>query len=234
MKTSHITALIFLFVLCNFTSCQQNSTSEQKQTPEKETVEFNEEIAKELARRAEVDQIAAWIPQGKFKEYSKEEWKAYKDSVFQANKAYLETILDEYGFPGFDLVGEAGSNDFWLMTQHCDFDPDFQQEVLAKMKIEIDRDNANKSNYAYLLDRIQMNTGQKLRYGTQVQYNPETGQAMSLPLEDSVNVNLRRQEVGLEPLEEYLNDMTISHFEMNKAYMLERGITVPSLYEVKE
>lgn len=57
---------------------------------------------------------------------------------------------------------------------------------------------------------------------------------MSHPLEDSLNVNKWRAEVGLEPLEEYLNGLTICHFEMNKRNMLNRGITEPKLYEVKD
>jgi len=220
------TILISLITVLTLESC----TTTQDQSEAKEVVEFNQELANELTLMAEVDQTAAWIPEGKFKEYSQEEWQAYKDSVFTTNKNRAEQIFNEYGFPGFDLVGEKGSFNFWLIVQHCDFDPDFQQKVLASMKIEISRDNANKRNFAYLTDRVNKNLDKKIVYGTQVTYN-KFGQAIPQPLEDSVNVDKRRAEVGLEPLVDYLNRMTESHWEMNKENMLNRGITEPKLYE---
>nr|WP_317129026.1 DUF6624 domain-containing protein [Mangrovivirga cuniculi] len=140
-------------------------------------------------------------------------------------------MLDQYGYPGINLVGKEGSSNYWLIVQHCDFDPDFQKRVLKMMKKEIEKDNADGRNYAYLTDRVRKNTGKKLLYGTQVVYNSK-GQAVSRPLEDSANVNIRRSEVGLQPLEAYLNQMTKLHFEVNKELMLKKGITEPILYEV--
>ena len=61
----------------------------------------------------------------------------------------------------------------------------------------------------------------------------ETGQAYPKDLEDSLNVNERRKSIGLEPLEEYLNEMTEMHFEMNKEYYSEKGITEPKLYKTE-
>jgi len=37
--------------------------------------------------------------------------------------------MKQYGFPGYDLVGQKGSNSFWLIVQHCDKDVDFQEQV---------------------------------------------------------------------------------------------------------
>lgn len=226
--------LLPLLILLLIIACQQTETSTQLSQATNKAVKYNSKIASELANRAALDQTAAWLPEGKFEDYTKEEWEAYKDSVFTTNKTYLEKVLNEHGFPGIDLVGEEGAHDFWLMAQHCDFDPDFQNRVLEKMKIEVDKNNVNKSNYAYLVDRVRKNTGQKILYGTQVRYNRNTGQAYPKPLEDSANVNQRRKEVGLEPLEEYLNRMTISHFDMNRENMLSRGVTEPKLYSVPE
>jgi len=226
---------ILLLVMFPLASCTNEPAHVSVQSSDEITpVTFNTVLATELARRAEVDQTAAWIPEGKYKSYSLENWQQYKDSVFMTNQAFLAIVLEKHGFPGIDLVGEKGAHDFWLMTQHCDFNPDFQEEVLVEMKAEMKRANASKSNYAYLVDRVRKNRGQKIIYGTQVRYNKATGQAMSQPLEDSLNVNQRRAEVGLESLEDYLNGMTLSHFEMNKENMLKRGIQEPKLYKPGE
>jgi hypothetical protein len=70
-------------------------------------------------------------------------------------------------------------------------------------------------------------------YGTQVTYN-SLGQAYPKSLADSTNVNKRRSEVGMEPIEEYLNMMTQMHFEMNKEYLKRQGITKPTFYQTKK
>ena len=221
---------ILLIAVLSF-GCKQN-TSDSK--PVQEKVTFNQELADELKRMAEVDQIAAYIPQGEYKKLTNEEWNAFKDSVFTTHQKRLKQIFDQHGFVGFDLAGEEGSQNFWLMVQHSDHDPDFQKEVLNKMKIEVDNKNAKPSNYGLLVDRVRLNTGEKQVYGTQVTYNMETGQAYPKSLEDSLHVNERRKSVGLEPIEDYLNVMTQMHFEMNKEYYSKKGVTEPTFYETKE
>ena len=200
---------------------------------EKQTLnqtEFNQELANELRRIGEIDQIAAYIPQGKYKKLSQEEWNAFKDSVFTTHQKRIEEIFNEYGFVGYDLVGEKGSQDFWLVVQHSDHNPEFQKEVLEKMKIEVDKGNADSKSYALLVDRVKLNTGQKQIYGTQVDYNLKLAQAYPKRLADSLNVNERRKSVGLEPLEVYLNKMSEMHFEMNKEGYIKNGINNPKLY----
>jgi hypothetical protein len=56
---------------------------------------------------------------------------------------------------------------------------------------------------------------------------------MPRPLQDSLTVNARRKEMGLQPIEEYLNGMSDMHFEMNKAGYTKKGITKPKLYTIK-
>lgn len=219
--------LIPLIASLIFQACSQ-----KRQTTEERVIQFDQGLADELKQMAEVDQTAAWMRKGKFKDYSLDEWRAYKDSVFRTNKKRAEEIFDKYGYPGFTLVGERGSHDFWLIVQHCDFDPDFQINVLKDMKTEMENGNASKRSYAYLIDRVHKNLGKRIIYGTQVTYN-EYGQAISRPLEDSANVNVRRAEMGLVPLEAYLNELTVGHFEMNKANLLNKGITEPKLYKVR-
>lgn len=191
--------------------------------------EFNQELADELKAMVVTDQIAAYIPQGKYKDWSKEKWNSFKDSVFTTHKKRMEEIFNQYGYPGYDLVGQDGANHFWLMVQHADSDIDFQSRVLEKLKIEVENKNADGSNFGLLTDRVKINKGEKQIYGTQVTYNAQ-GQAYPKPLLDSVNVNKRRAEVGLDPLEQYLNMMTLMHFEMNKENLKTRGINEPRLY----
>jgi hypothetical protein len=195
-------------------------------------VEFNQDLADELKRMAEIDQLAAYIPQGEYKEWPAEKWSHFKDSVFVSNQTRVQQIFDEHGFVGYDLEGKEGSGHFWLIVQHSDHNPVFQQSVLEKMKIEVEKQNADPSTYGLLVDRVNLNLGKKQVYGTQVDYNSETGQAFAKDLIDSLTVDERRRSIGLPPMAKYLNEMTEMHFEMNKAYFSEKGITEPKRYEL--
>lgn len=119
------------------------------------------------------------------------------------------------------------------MVQHSDHNPDFQKEVLEKMKIEVAKKNADSRNYGLLVDRVNLNNNQPQVYGTQVDYDLEICQAYPRNLADSATVNQRRKEIGLQPLEEYLNEMTLMNFEMNKEYYAKKGVTEPKLYIVE-
>lgn len=125
---------------------------------------------------------------------------AETDSI---NEAKAKAIINNYGYPGYNLVGEW-SNDFWAIVQHCDDDIPFQEQVLALMKKELVRNNASKENYAYLLDRVLVGKHQKQIYGTQVRVDPKTHKATPLPLKYPKSVNKLRKQVGMQPLEVYL------------------------------
>ncbi|CAM1372693.1 DUF6624 domain-containing protein [Tenacibaculum xiamenense] len=221
-KTLQILVIGILLLGC------KEKPSDKKEIQEE--IIFNQDLVNELERMVKIDQIAASVPQGKYKKLTLKQWNSFKDSVFTTHQKKLKQIFNTYGFVGFDLAGENGSKNFWLMVQHSDHNPDFQLEVLKKMKLEVDKKNANPSNYGYLVDRVYLNTGKKQVFGTQATYNTKTGQAYPKNLSDSLNVNQRRKALGLKPLEMYLNDLTKMHFEMNQEYYRKKGIVKPKLY----
>jgi hypothetical protein len=120
------------------------------------------------------------------------------------NKIKAKQIVNKYGYPGYSLVGEDGSNGFWAIVQHCDNDTAFQQRVLKLMGRQVARHNASGENYALLQDRVLVNTGHPQVYGTQVRIDTLTHHAKPFPIADSVHVDARRKAVGLMPLKDYL------------------------------
>jgi len=84
------------------------------------------------------------------------------------------------------------------------------------MLLEVKAKNASPVNYAYLTDRVAINSGQPEEYGTQVVYEGAgLGKVVPKSLRDPQNVNKRRAAIGMEPLENYLGMMTNMHVEMN-------------------
>ncbi|MFZ6664593.1 hypothetical protein [Peijinzhouia sedimentorum] len=55
-----------------------------------------------------IDQLAASnaYPPESHSHLTLEEWKTFKDSVFTGNQKRVKEIFEEYGFVGYDLVGE--------------------------------------------------------------------------------------------------------------------------------
>ena len=51
-----------------------------------------------------------------------------------------------------------------------------------------------------------MRNGNRQIYGSQIGRDPETGEYYVSPLEDPENVDARRAEVGLSPLQDYVSN----------------------------
>ena len=134
--------------------------------------------------------------------------------IIRSNFPSIKNIADKNGFPGYDLVGKESSNNYWMLVQHSDFDVSFQKRVLKLMKIKVDKKNASGQNYAYLIDRINLNEGKQQIYGTQIIMG-EGGTKLK-PCVDTLNLDRRRLSVGLKPIKEYLKKCDEMFYEMNK------------------
>ncbi len=123
----------------------------------------------------------------------------------------LKDIINQKGFPNYDMVGKTGSNNFWLLVQHQDKHLDFQEQVLSLMKPEVDKKKASERNYAYLIDRVRVNSKKLQIYGTQCRVNAEGSSYEPDPCEEPEKLNERRASVGLSPIEEYIGSMNKNH-----------------------
>jgi hypothetical protein len=124
----------------------------------------------------------------------------------------VQRIFTKYGYPGYDLVGPTSSHNFWLIVQHMDRQPDFQDSVLTKMKAEVENKNASSIDYAYLVDRVNVNMQRPQIYGTQMEVNIDSTSYVPKLLLDPDKVNERRKSVGLSPIEEYIKIMNGRYF----------------------
>ena len=145
-----------------------------------------------------------------------EEFEAFKmgisDRVIKVdefNTEQLQSMLKGRGWFRDDKDGEGAGSDAWLIAQHADLNPEFQQEALTLIEAELGAPGVSKSNYAYLYDRVQMRFSDSessekriQRYGTQGRCTgPGTWEPS--PVEDPENLDARRAEVGLGPIAEY-------------------------------
>jgi len=97
--------------------------------------------------------------------------------------ARLKEIIDEHGWPTTDLVGKEGEDAAWLIAQHADLDPDFQQQALELLRAAVADGQASPGNLAYLEDRVAVANGEPQTYGTQIRCGPN-GPVPATPIED--------------------------------------------------
>ena len=124
-----------------------------------------------------------------------------KDSI---NLIKVSAIVDKYGWLGSEEIGDDANSTLFIVIQHADLKT--QEKYLPLMRIAVKNGKAKARSLALLEDRVALREGKKQIYGTQVFQNLKTNEYFVLPLEDPYNVDLKRAEVGLQPLSVYLED----------------------------
>jgi len=120
------------------------------------------------------------------------------------NQARLKMVIKSYGFPTKSMIGSDGLHAVWLLIQHSDSDLQFQKDMLPCLYDLANKNSNDKSDYAYLDDRVRISSGQKQLYGTQVQLADKVRNIFVLkPTMDSLNLENRRMLMGLPPIEVY-------------------------------
>jgi hypothetical protein len=107
----------------------------------------------------------------------------YHDSI---NVIRVTALLDTYGWPGKDEVGETAASAVFLVIQHADLK--VQEKYLPLMREAVKQ--------------------KKQIYGSQLS-GDGSGTYQIDPLEDPRNVDKRRAAVGLGPLADYLKRWNI-------------------------
>ena len=124
---------------------------------------------------------------------------------------YMRGLLDQYDWIDTHRFGRRVSMAAWLMMQHADAHVELQALALKRMEPYLENGGVKKSDYAFLWDRVAVNSDRKQRYGTQPTWEctPE-GNLTLKPLEDPENVNTRRAAMGLGTVEDGLAGMARS------------------------
>ncbi|MFT3790431.1 MAG: hypothetical protein QM741_05000 [Rudaea sp.] len=123
-------------------------------------------------------------------------------AVDESSYRRIKGVIDEYGFPTDTMVGRDGAGAAFLLVQHQDAHPEFQQFVLDIMTSWVRRDEVDRESFALLTDRVLVAQKKPQRYGSQ--FRGTNGGAMEMqPVEDPEHLDQRRAEVGLPPMAVY-------------------------------
>jgi len=155
-----------------------------------------------LARVAEDQQARAAMVASQMKDPKAS---AAMKAVDTRNTAWMKTVIAAHGWPGVTLVGRTAAQGAWLLVQHADLDPAFQERCLPLLAKAVKAHEADGKNLAYLTDRVRLAAGKPQVYGTQ--FEPRAGKWVPKTLEDPAHVDARRKSVGLGTLAEYAEQM---------------------------
>ncbi|GJM36001.1 MAG: hypothetical protein DHS20C18_50020 [Saprospiraceae bacterium] len=131
------------------------------------------------------------------------------------NLVNVEEIIDTYGWLGANKIGDKANGTLWLIIQHSNQDV-IQKKYLPLIKESVLLGETAASKYAFLVDRIAVNNGELQVYGTQICTDKITKQKEVCPIYQPEKVDDRRQEVGFEPLKDYLQFFEIEYKYVNE------------------
>lgn len=124
------------------------------------------------------------------------------------NTLAVSAILDKYGWLSAEQTSTDANLTLFLVIQHAELA--VQLKYKPMMYEAVKQGKAKGSHYALLLDRTNMHQDKLQVYGSQANMAGDS-KTYLFPIADEPNVNKRRQEIGLPPLEEYAKLFDISY-----------------------
>lgn len=122
-------------------------------------------------------------------------------TIDRENTDFMMKTIEKYGWPGKSLVGDEAAMAAWLLVQHADAQPEFQEICLDLLTKAVKNKDAEGQHLAYLTDRVRIKQGKMQLFGTQFRGNGKN--AVPAPIEDEANVDVRRKQLGMSTMEEY-------------------------------
>lgn len=117
--------------------------------------------------------------------------------IDRQNTIALKKMIKKYGWPDIPLVGKKASQGAWLIAQHADKDLKFQRLCLKLITEKLKEQKVDPQNFAYLTDRVLVNSGKKQIYGTQFYFNKITKKFGPRPIKDKKDLFKRRRKMKL-------------------------------------
>jgi hypothetical protein len=125
--------------------------------------------------------------------------------IDESNTGKLKTIIKKHHWVTKDLVGVKGVGAAFLVIQHSP-DVAFKVKMLPYLKQSyLNGEGVSGQQVALLTDKVLIAQGKKQIYGTQADVSE--GKVVFSPIEDETNVDKRREEMKMPPLDFYLKIM---------------------------
>jgi len=133
----------------------------------------------------------------------------FADYIDSTNQIIVESLIYRYGWLDRSIFGATSNYVCFLVIQHAPLEK--QKKYLPLMMQSVTAGESRACDLALLQDRILMRENKMQIYGSQLVPDKKTGSWVFYPIEDEINVNVRRANVGLQPIEEYAKHFGIDY-----------------------
>jgi hypothetical protein len=134
--------------------------------------------------------------------------------IDKENQQIVVSAIEKCGFPSVEKHGKKSVEAVFFVIQHAG--KSLREKYFAQIKKSADQGDLQWSQVALMEDRMLKDRGEKQKYGSQVQKKQGSDKWSLYPIEDPQNVNKRRAQVGLGPIEEYLKHFGIDYKILNE------------------
>jgi hypothetical protein len=129
--------------------------------------------------------------------------------IDKENQQLVVSAIEKCGFPSVEKHGYKSVEAVFLIIQHAG--KSLREKYFPQIKKSAHQGDLQWSTVALMEDRMLMDRGEKQKYGSQVEKKNGSDKWSLYPIEDPQNVNKRRAQVGLGPIEEYLKHFGINY-----------------------
>lgn len=144
-----------------------------------------------------------------------EETMKLADVVDSTNTAKLKQLIEQYGFPTWELVGQDGQMNAWAIAQHS---TEYLPYFLKQYRKAVEENNATRRELAYLEDRLLVENGRPQIYGTQFLYSVTDSTAYLYATVDMEHLDDRRIVADLYSMEDYLKRAQLGNIDLRRGY----------------
>ncbi|MFD0556509.1 DUF4135 domain-containing protein [Stackebrandtia endophytica] len=158
-----------------------------------------DEVSTRLRRidHADATLRSAWVESGK-----KDEDLATRLAQLCGEAAlWLESVVDEHGWPTAAMVGAEAAAAACRLLQHMDGSFDFRHRCLREMTSAAQNNAVPLADVAYVTDAVRLSEGRPQLYGTK--FELRNGEFLPGRLADPDGVDALRASMGMPPLAEY-------------------------------
>lgn len=126
------------------------------------------------------------------------------DALDAAHTARLKELLQQTTWTELADMKPDVASDAWTLVQHSG-DLEFMKDTLAKVEPLVREGKMHGSAYANMYDRVARMEGKPQYYGTQSRC--VDGQFEPSEIDSPETLDTRRQELGLQPLDDYFKTL---------------------------
>ena len=124
------------------------------------------------------------------------------------NGKELDSLINLHGWPRQNFVGQAQTRAAALVLVYSEVN--IQKKYLHEIEKAVEYNEIEGRYLAIIRDKILISEGEKQLYGTQYLYNDSTEMMEIAPIENEIDIDRRRVELGMDSMDVYLERLNVN------------------------